>query len=51
MSMMHNEIVRKEVDPMLAAGIITQVEPSWTSPIVITTKKYGSQGYGLITEN
>ena len=34
--------MRKEVDRMLAAGIITQIEPSWTSPVVITTKKYGS---------
>ena len=38
----YNEIVRKEVDRMLAAGIITPVESSWTSPIVIVTKKDGN---------
>ena len=39
---MHNEVVRKEVDRMLAAGIITAVESSWTYPVVIDTRKDGS---------
>ncbi len=34
-----NDIVKKEVDHMLTAGIITPVESSWTSPIVLVTKK------------
>ena len=38
---MHNEIVLKEVDRMLAAGIITSVESSQTSPVVIATEKDG----------
>ncbi len=42
MSPSHNEIVRKEIDRMLVAGITTPVESSWTSPVVIATKKYGS---------
>ena len=42
MSPVHNEIVRREVDRMLDAGIITPVESSWTSPVVIATKKDGS---------
>ncbi len=41
MSPFHNEIVRKEIDRMLFAGIITPVEWSWTSPVVIATKKGG----------
>ncbi len=36
-----NDIVKKEVDRMLTAGIITPVESSWTSPIVLVTKKDG----------
>ncbi len=39
MSPSHNDIVRKEIDRMLAAGIITPVKSSWTSPVVIATKK------------
>ncbi len=42
MSPFHNDIVRKEIDPMLAAGIITLVESPWTSLVVIATKKDGS---------
>ncbi len=38
----HNEIVRKEIDRKLLAGIITPVESPWTSPVVIATKKEGS---------
>ncbi len=34
----HNETVRKEVERMLNAGIITPVESQWTSPIVLVTK-------------
>ncbi len=37
-----NYMVKKEVDRMLTAGTITPVEPSWTSPTVLVTKKYGS---------
>ncbi len=36
-----NDIVNKEVDRMLTAGIITPVESSWTSPIVLVTKNDG----------
>ena len=36
----YNEIVKKEVDPMLQAGIITPFESAWTSPIVLGMKKY-----------
>ncbi len=42
MSPSQNEIVRKEIDRMLAAGIITPVESSWTSLVVIATKNDGS---------
>ncbi len=38
----HNEIVRKEIDRKLLAGIVTSFESSWTSPVVIATKKDGS---------
>ena len=37
----YNEIIRHEVDRMLKAGIITPVESSWTSPVVIVSKKDG----------
>ena len=37
-----NDIVKKEVDRILTAGIITPVESSWTSPIVLVAKKYRS---------
>ena len=39
MSPMHSEIVRKEIDRTLAAGVVTAVESSWTFPAVIDTKK------------
>ena len=42
MSPTHNEIMRKEVERIIAVGIITAVESSWTSPVVIVTKKDGS---------
>ncbi len=42
MSHSHNEIVHKRFDGMLLAGIITPVESSWTSPVVIATKNDGS---------
>ena len=38
----NNDIVRKEIDRKLLAGIITPVESSWTSPVVIATKNDGS---------
>ncbi len=39
MSPSHYEIVRKEIDRMLLAGIIAPIESPWTSPLVIATKK------------
>ncbi len=39
MSPSHNEIVRKEIDRMLSAGIITSVESLCTSSVVIATKE------------
>ncbi len=42
MSPSHNDVVHKEIDRMLDAGIIIPVESSWTSPVVIATKKDGS---------
>ncbi len=39
MSSVHKEMVRREVDRMLSAEIITPVETAWTSPVVIATKK------------
>ncbi len=41
MSPSHNEIVRKEIDCMLAAGVITPVKSPWTSTVVIATKEDG----------
>ena len=38
----YNQIVKKDVDRMLLAGIVTPVESEWTSPIVLATKKDGS---------
>ena len=40
----HNGIVRKEIECLLAAGIITPVESSWTSLVVIDTKKMDPLG-------
>ncbi len=51
MSPSHNEIVRKEIDRMLAAVIITPVESSWTSPVVIATEKDGPDGSVLTIES
>ena len=42
---MHNEIVSKEVDRLLAAGIINPLESSWTSTVVIAIKKDRSPGF------
>ncbi len=42
MSPSYNEIVRKEIDRRLATVIITPLESSWLSPVVIATKKDGS---------
>ncbi len=47
MSPPHNEIIRKEIDRMLAAGIITPLESPWTSPVVIATKKDGSPRFSV----
>ena len=44
MSPSHNYIMRKEIDRMLAAGIISPVESLWTSPVVIATKKMDPRG-------
>ncbi len=41
----HSEIVRKEIDRMLLAGIITPFESSWTSLVVVETKKDESQRF------
>ena len=48
---MHNEIVCKELDRILAAAIITTIESSRTSPVIIGTKKDGSPGSALIAGN
>lgn len=40
-----NEILRKEVDHKLAAGMITTSESSWTSPIFTVAKKDGSSRF------
>ncbi len=42
MSPSHNDFLRKELERMLTAGIITPVQSSRTPPVVITTKKDGS---------
>ncbi len=39
MSLSQNDIVRKEINRMLAADIITPVDSPWTSPVVIDTKE------------
>ncbi len=41
----HDEIVLKEIDPVLSAGIITPVESSLESAVVIPTKKDGSLSF------
>lgn len=38
----YNEIMRKEIDHILAAGVITPLESAWTSPVVLSSKKEGS---------
>ncbi len=42
MSSSRNKIVHKEIDRMLLAGIITPVESSWKSTVVIATKNDSS---------
>ncbi len=42
MSPVHKEVVHKEVDRMLSAGIITPVESAWISPVVLASTKDGS---------
>lgn len=37
----HNEVVRKEVEDMLKAGIITPSSSDWPFSVVIATKKHG----------
>lgn len=37
----HNAIVRKEVDELLSAGVITPSSSAWSFPVVIATKKDG----------
>ncbi len=51
MPSVHSEMVQKEVDRLLSARVITPVESSWTSPLVISTKKDGSPRFVQITEN
>ncbi len=41
------DIVKKEVDRMLNADIITPVESSWTLPIVLVTKKDGRPKFSI----
>ena len=41
MSPSHNESIRKEIDHMLLAAIITRVESTWTSLVAVATKKDG----------
>ena len=38
----YNAVIKKEVDHLLETGIITRTESSWTSPVVIVTKKDGN---------
>ena len=47
----YNEIVKKEVDCILQTGFITPVESAWTAPIVLATKKDGSQDFASIFES
>lgn len=42
MSLMNNEMVRKELYSMLAAVIITPIESFWIPPVAITATKEGS---------
>lgn len=37
----HNEVVQREVESMLKAGIITPASSAWSFPVVIATKKDG----------
>ncbi len=41
MSSPHNEIVCKEIDRVILAGIVSTIESSYTSPVVIATKRDG----------
>ena len=42
MAPLHNKIVRKELDKMLEAGIITPSSSAWSFPVVIVSKKDGN---------
>ena len=42
MAPLHNAIVRKELDKMLEAGIITPSSSAWSFPVVIVSKKDGN---------
>ena len=42
MALLHNSIVRKELDKMLQAGIITPSSSAWSFPAVIVSKKDGN---------
>ena len=41
----YSDIVRNKVKRMLEAGIITPVESSWTSPVVLATKRTAFPGF------
>ena len=42
MSPRHNDFIRKELDNLLDAGIITPASSAWSFPVVIATKKDGT---------
>ena len=42
MAPLHKAIVRKELDKMLEAGIITPFSSAWSFPVVIVSKKGGN---------
>ena len=46
-----NGIIKKEVDGMFNLGIITPEESSWTPPIVLVMKKYGSPRFYIDYRN
>lgn len=37
----HHQVVKEEIKRMIRAGIITQVFPAWSFPVLIDTKKDG----------